>query len=920
MPREIAKPPAAALLLKLNRRLRMLSTCNQILIRASVEQELLAAVCRVIVAEGGYQFAWVGYAETDDSLHVRPAASSAVDPQYLEQTDITWSEATPNGGGPTGRCIRSRTPQVCHSIATDPTFQPWREQALRLGYESSIALPLIVGPDCVGALNIYSDGQHAFAGEELDLLVELAGDIAFGIGALRTRQERQRVESQMRLFRELLDRTNDLIYVVEAASGRVLDANEAVIRSLGYTRDELLKMRLPDFSLTAGVLPWRERLSQIEAVGSLVFNGAHRRKNGSAFPVEINLSYVKHDHTPYLLSVSRDISERVRQQKLIDHMSRVVSMQSNINSAVLRIRDRNELLQEVCRVATDVGGYDRAVISLVDKEGSTARPVFRAGRGVDFPEPAVLQIGDGTEPDMSLTSRAMRTGEIVVCSDLSKSEPPVAMRERVVALGFKILVALPFIVDGTRIGCLTLVSRDPMFVGDRELLLLQDITSTLSFALRLQHQADAFELLASYDSLTGVPKRALFCSRLDAMLAHRVTPQESPLVVAIDLHHLSDINDSYGRHFGDLLLQKVAERLRRASDKDEFIGYLGAGRFVMIQPQLLASEQNINALLDAAVFGEPFAIDGRDIRASCRYGVARCPIDGSDSDTLVHKAEAALKEAKATGEEYLHYKLEIHSRIAERLALENRLRNAIDAGEFELYYQPQLNVLTGEVEVVEGLLRWNDPEKGIREPSEFLPVLESSGMIVAVGRWVLSRAVQDVSRWKRQGLQPCRVAVNVSPLQLRQRQFVPFVLDLARTLPEERPRWGLDLEITESAMLQDLEGTSQKLRELRSAGMRIAIDDFGTGYSALGLLSKLPVDLLKIDRSFIRGLPGDPASATLARSIIGLASAFGLKTVAEGVETRAQLELLRNLRCDFSQGFLHSRPITAAAVERLLAK
>ena len=320
MPREIAKPPAAALLLKLNRRLRMLSTCNQILIRASVEQELLANVCRVIVAEGGYQFAWVGYAETDDSLHVRPAASSAVDPQYLEQTDITWSEATPNGGGPTGRCIRSRTPQVCHSIATDPTFQPWREQALRLGYESSIALPLIVGPDCVGALNIYSDGQHAFAGEELDLLVELAGDIAFGIGALRTRQERQRVESQMRLFRELLDRTNDLIYVVEAASGRVLDANEAVIRSLGYTRDELLKMRLPDFSLTAGVLPWRERLSQIEAVGSLVFNGAHRRKNGSAFPVEINLSYVKHDHTPYLLSVSRDISERVRQQKLIDQV------------------------------------------------------------------------------------------------------------------------------------------------------------------------------------------------------------------------------------------------------------------------------------------------------------------------------------------------------------------------------------------------------------------------------------------------------------------------------------------------------------------------------------------------------------------------------------------------------------------------
>jgi len=909
--------PSSAALLKLNRRLRMLSTCNQVLIRASSEERLLEEVCRVIVSAGGYPFVWVGYAEHDESCSVRPVAHAGADHHYLEHIQVSWSEATPQGRGPTGRCIRLSHPQICRSIADDEAFEPWREPAHRRGFASSIALPLLVGSDCIGALNVYSDSLRAFEGEELDLLTELANDLGYGIGALRTRQERQRAESQLRLFRDLLDRTNELIYVIDAKSGRVLDANEAVCRSLGYERAELLRMSLADFSVTAGTRPWSERLAEIESVGALVVEGEHRRKDGSVVPVEISLSYVTHDQTPYLLSVSRDIGERVRQQKLIGHMDRMLRMQSSINSAVLRIQDRSELLQEVCRVATDVGGYDRAVVSIIDPGGRTARPTLHAGRGVEFPEPAVIQIGDETEPDMSLTSRALRTGQIVVCSDLSKSEPPVAMREQVLAQGFKIIVALPLVVDGARIGCLTLVSRDPTFVGDDELLLLQDITATLSFALRSQRQADAYQMQAAYDSLTGFAKRALFCGRLDALLARRVTAEVSPLVVAFDLHHLSDINDSFGRHFGDLLLQKVAERLRRGVDNDERIGYLGGGTFVLAQPQLLSAQHNVNAVLDATVFGEPFSIDGHEIHASCRCGVARYPTDGADSDTLVQRAEAALKHAKATGEEYLHYKLEIHSEIAQRLALEHRLRSAIDAREFSLHYQPQVSMASGEVEVVEALLRWRDPGRGDVPTSEFLPVLEASGMIVAVGRWVLERAVLDLLRWRRMGLRPCRVAVNVSPLQLRQRQFVPFVLDLTRGLFTEQAQWGLDIEITESAMLLDLEATTHKLRELRAAGIRVAIDDFGTGYSALGLLSRLPVDILKIDRSFVRGLPHDTASVTLARTIIGLASAFKLVTVAEGVETQEQFDLLRVLKCDYSQGYLHSPAVPVDRIERV---
>ena len=282
----------------------------------------------------------------------------------------------------------------------------------------------------------------------------------------------------------------------------------------------------------------------------------------------------------------------------------------------------------------------------------------------------------------------------------------------------------------------------------------------------------------------------------------------------------------------------------------------------------------------------------------------------------MQRAEAALKQAKESGEQYLHYRMDVHSELAERLALEHNLRGALDEQQFVLHYQPQINVATGRIEGVEALLRWNEPQKGLALPARFLPVLESSGMIVAVGDWVLRQAAEDCRRWSEAGLGPLRIAVNVSAQQIRRRLFVDHCLTAAALCT--RRGCGLDLEITETGLLHDVEGASRKLRELRSAGMRIAIDDFGTGYSSLGLLSKLPVDLLKIDRSFISGLPADPASVTLVSSIIGLAAAFNLITVAEGVETAAQLALLRELKCQHSQGFLHSRPVPTAVLEQQL--
>jgi diguanylate cyclase (GGDEF)-like protein len=625
---------------------------------------------------------------------------------------------------------------------------------------------------------------------------------------------------------------------------------------------------------------------------------------------------------PAVRRALREVEERARRraaEREIARLTRRLKMQSGINSAVIRIRDREELLREACRLAYEVGGYDRAVIFLVGADGRSAKPSYWVGTGAPpAGTPSLLAVGDGAEPDTSLTGRALRTGEITIAADLTRTEPPVANREELLREGLRSLVALPLLVGGVRIGVLALGSREPHVLGDEELRLLQDIAANMSFALRFLQQEGAAQYLTSFDPLTGLAKRVLFCQRLDQHLGHRGALESAPTVVAFDVMHLSKVNDSFGRHAGDLLLQAVAKRLKYHIEDDERVGYLGGGTFLLVLPEEGTSAESVTTLLENTVFHEPFPIEGRVLRASFRSGIARSPADGEDGNTLAQRAEAALKQAKEAGEQYLHYQIEMHSDIAERLALEHRLRAALDERQLVLHYQPQVSLATGRIEGVEALLRWQDPERGLVLPGRFLSVLESSGMIVSVGEWVLRQAAEDCLRWCRTGVGPVRVAVNVSAQQVRRRTFVEQVLAAAQPCLGER--CGIDLEITETGLLHDVEGASRKLRELRAAGVRVALDDFGTGYSSLGLLSKLPVDLVKIDRSFITGLPEDKASVTLVSSVIGLASAFGLKVVAEGVETEGQLGMLRDMGCDQSQGYLHSRPLPSEQLESLLRR
>ncbi|MGQ0836332.1 MAG: EAL domain-containing protein [Gammaproteobacteria bacterium] len=741
------------------------------------------------------------------------------------------------------------------------------------------------------------------------------------VAARRTRRlaEQRIIESEQRL-RDIIDATQDWIWELDSG-GRFVFSSESVQRVLGCTAQELLGENCSALIHADD----RERFASAVAAldsTSRTANGVLTRwrdRSGEYRWLEANvLALVSGSGAASgYRGTLRDVTERRQHEERIARLTRMLQMQSGVNAAIVRTRDHGELLREACRLAMEVCRYDTVLVVLRDRARGVGKPIYWAGLGLESGGPPEFPISDGTEPDASLTARALRTGEIVVCNDLRLSEPVVARRKELLALGIRSMVALPLKVGGSTMGVLNLSSREFDAVGDEELRLLQEMAANLSFALQSRQNEATVEFLAAYDALTGLAKRPLLCERIDALLATPGVLESRPVVVAFDVDRLSSVNDTFGRHVGDLLLQRVADRLKDSVDDQQRIGYLGGGTFTLVLPRLETSRGNVAALLESTVFRDPFVIEGREIRASFKSGIARHPSDGPDGDTLVQNAEAALKLAKEAGKQYVHYQLKMHSEIAERVALEHRLRAAIDEQQFELHYQPQVNVETGRVEAVEALLRWNDPERGRVAPDGFLHVLESSGLIVTVGDWVLNQAAADCIRWQAAALGPLRVAVNVSALQIRRRTFVEQVLAVVSGWP--LPGYGIDIEITETGLLQDLEGTTRKLRVLREAGVRVAIDDFGTGYSSLGLLSKLPVDLLKIDRTFINGLPDDRASRTLVSSIINLAFAFDLIAVAEGVETPAQLEALRAMKCPQSQGFLHARPMPAAQLEVLLA-
>jgi len=611
--------------------------------------------------------------------------------------------------------------------------------------------------------------------------------------------------------------------------------------------------------------------------------------------------------------------QRRDQEVRLQRLTRALRMLSSTGSAILRLRNRMELFDEVCRIAADQGGYDRVVISLIDPDARTLRPRAWAGTDSAALRAADCVVFDSGPESAGMAERAIRSGEPSIHNDLAREPQPRSEHEILIAHDYQATASLPLLIDGTVIGVISLFSKQHDVFDPAELDVLLELTANLAFALQYLERDEAVHFLSYFDSLTGLAKRPLFCQRLAQLMSFDAFDGGTLTVVVFDVQKLGAINDSLGRYVGDRLLEKIAARVKQVYTDAECAAYFGGGTFALMLTGAGNSEDTGRMLQNAAtqLFIEPFNLDGQELRPAIRYGVAFYPHDADTADAVVQNAEAALKAAREDNEKYMLYGLVTQRPTSRSLALEARLSGALDRDEFRLHYQPKVNIDSGRIEGLEALLRWQDTEDGLVPPSVFIPLLERSGAIVDVGEWVLLQAVRDIRHWNAAGL-AVRVAVNVSPLQLRRRDFADRVLAGIESAFEES--CCVDIEITESMLMQDLELSIRKLAQLREAGIGIAIDDFGTGYSSLRLLARLPVDTLKVDRSFIQSIGDTPNIMTLVSTIVSLARAFNMHTVAEGVETAEQLQILRDIKCDQAQGFLFSRPISAADVPAAIAR
>jgi len=613
-------------------------------------------------------------------------------------------------------------------------------------------------------------------------------------------------------------------------------------------------------------------------------------------------------------STLQDVTEHRLAEEKIHHLNRVFAVLSGINALIVRVRDRDELFQGVCRIAIEAGKFPMAWVGVADPETQRVKPVAWGGEAEKFLASAPLSISQN-RAGRGMSGTAVKEKKAVIVNDL-QNDPRAQMKEHCRERGISSLVMLPLVVQGEGMGVLALYAREVGFFDDEEMKLLLELSGDISFALDHIAKAEKLDYLAYYDSLTGLANRSLFHERLVQYVSAAQAGKSRLAVAVVDVDRFKIINDSLGRQAGDELLRLVAERIEGHAGPIR-MARINADRFAIVRTGV-SSDSEVARLIEqwlAECFGPPYAVSGTELRVSAKAGIALFPNDGTDADSLFQNAEAALKKAKTTGERYLFHTQQMTERIGEKLALENKLRQALEKEEFVLHYQPIVDTSTRRIESVEALIRWQSPELGLVPPIQFIPLLEETGLILEVGAWALRRAVLDHRNWKDRGLSAPRISVNVSPIQLRKRDFVTTV-DEALKFGARPP--GIDLEITESLVMEDIEANTKKLEAVRVLGVSIAIDDFGTGYSSLGYLAKLPAHSLKIDRSFIITMLHDPNVMTLVSTIVSLAHSLHLKVVAEGVDAEEQAEALKRLGCHEMQGYLISKPVPFDEMTALL--
>jgi diguanylate cyclase (GGDEF)-like protein len=630
-----------------------------------------------------------------------------------------------------------------------------------------------------------------------------------------------------------------------------------------------------------------------------------------------------HDEIARLASEFNQMAEALQSEHhQIQRLNRIHAVLSGINSAILRIRDRDTLLKEACRIAVELGGLRLAWIGLVDAATGDIHKAAWHGEGEDYINDICQGQGAGATNTPYPCVLAVRSDHPVTYNDLENEAGTDLWRNSALAHGFGSMVALPLRHEGVAMGVFALYAVEPGFFEQQESELFLEVASDTSLGLEYIDKDQKMAHLLFHDILTGLPNRRLLEEHLQQEILRAAHSDRYVGVVVINIAGFRRIAGIYGNYIADKVLTYIANHLLEHVRDGDTVAKLEGDEFAIILNDA-ASVDDLAAVAQSLIAELPSVLkcSEQDIHISIHSGVAIYPNDGEDHMSLLNSATFASAGKKNVGNHSINFfSPDIQQHAQEREQLEWALRYAIEVGdELELYYQPVVDIHSHRIVSVEALSRWHSPNYGEVSPARFIPIAEESGLILPLGEWALKTACQQLEAWQRLEHEKIRVAVNVSFVQLRDDNFISKFVDLIAThIPNHAHQ--LSVEITESELMDNIDATIAKIKTVKGMGVACYLDDFGTGYSSLSHLHNLPMDVLKIDQSFIRNLGRHENSTSIVRMVIALAQSLNLKTIAEGVETPEQLSLLQELGCNYIQGYLFSKPRPASEITLMLQR
>jgi diguanylate cyclase (GGDEF)-like protein/PAS domain S-box-containing protein len=683
-------------------------------------------------------------------------------------------------------------------------------------------------------------------------------------------------QEELRRFRMALDSSIDAVYLIDREQMRFIDVNETAIATLGYSYEELLQIGPQDLKPDAGELQRINRrfdeVIQSESKTGMI-QTVHQRKDGLRIPVEVYLRAFQSEGRQLLVAVVRDITARLHAE-------------AELRESEQRFRVAfNQAAVGLAHVAPD-GRWLMVNQKLCEIVGYTQKEMLN------------MRYQELTHPDDLLLD--IELGKRMLAGEVHEQSREKRYRHKD---GRYIWVNLTssLVWDST---------GKPKYYST----VVEDISRRKQVEGELLH-------LANHDVLTGLPNRSLLLDRLSQAIAFANRLGDEVAVLLIDLDRFKNVNDSLGHDVGDRIITEISLRLLSRVREGDTVARWGGDEFVVVLGDVTHEDAVANfaqKLLET--LSQPLTIGEHELYPAGSIGISLYPKDGDDPNALLKNADTAMYRAKEAGRNnFQFYAHEMNARALDRLKLDGGLRRALLRDEFILHYQPQMDIRSGEIVGVEALLRWRPPGQPVIYPGDFIPVAEETGLIVQIGEWVLRSACAQLKSWENAGL--CggmRMAVNLSARQFKQHNIVDMVSRVLRETGCDPSR--LELEITESVIMDDPEAAVATLKQLGDMGVSLAIDDFGTGYSSLSYLKRFPLDALKIDRSFVRDITTDSDDAAIAKAVIALAHSMKLIVIAEGVETQEQLQFLREQQCDQMQGYFLSRAVSAEHLQDMLAQ